>query len=77
MKKHFKGNYSEKKNLFANLTQYCGKPLSMDMSDEPIPSKWDFYHSLFFVITVVSTIGKSVNFTRLPYQSKAIGYVAF
>lgn len=69
IRKYFKGNYSEKKYLFANLTQYCGKPLSMDMTDIPIPSKWDFYHSLFFVITVVSTIGKSTTFTGLPEWS--------
>ncbi|KAL1506302.1 hypothetical protein ABEB36_005692 [Hypothenemus hampei] len=27
------------------------------MSENPFEYKWDFYHSLFFVITVVSTIG--------------------
>ncbi|XP_066253883.1 open rectifier potassium channel protein 1 isoform X2 [Euwallacea similis] len=40
------------------------------MSEQPIDSKWDFYHSLFFVITVVSTIGygnlaPTTMFTRL------------
>ncbi|KAF7269126.1 hypothetical protein GWI33_017816 [Rhynchophorus ferrugineus] len=54
---HFQGNYTVRKELFTKLTDYCGKPLGMNMSEDPIDYKWDFYHSLFFVITVVSTIG--------------------
>ncbi|XP_066141111.1 open rectifier potassium channel protein 1 isoform X2 [Euwallacea fornicatus] len=57
LKSHFHGNYTERKQLFASLTEYCGKPLDFNMSEKPIHNKWDFYHSLFFVITVVSTIG--------------------
>ncbi|KAH1019588.1 hypothetical protein HUJ04_009382 [Dendroctonus ponderosae] len=57
IREHFQGNYSARKNLFTSLTQYCGKPLDVNMSEGPVEYKWDFYHSLFFVITVVSTIG--------------------
>ncbi|XP_050298640.1 open rectifier potassium channel protein 1 isoform X2 [Anthonomus grandis grandis] len=57
LKEHFHGNYSVRKYLFSSLSQYCGKTLDINMSDDPYSYKWDFYHSLFFVITVVSTIG--------------------
>ncbi|XP_030760968.1 open rectifier potassium channel protein 1 isoform X2 [Sitophilus oryzae] len=57
LKEHFQGNYSTKKQLFEKLSGYCGKPLGINMSEDPPDYKWDFYHSLFFVITVVSTIG--------------------
>ncbi|CAG9762415.1 unnamed protein product [Ceutorhynchus assimilis] len=57
LRKYFQGNYSERKHLFTSLTDYCGKPLDMNMSEDPFNYKWDFYHSVFFVVTVVSTIG--------------------
>ncbi|KAF5271176.1 hypothetical protein FQR65_LT05320 [Abscondita terminalis] len=43
--------------IFEKLSSYCGRPLSANMSEIDPPIRWDFYHSLFFVITVVSTIG--------------------
>lgn len=43
--------------IFQKLATYCGKPLSANKSDVDPPIRWDYYHSLFFVITVVSTIG--------------------
>ncbi|CAH0561130.1 unnamed protein product [Brassicogethes aeneus] len=45
------------KKFLDRLATYCEKPLAVDMSREKSEEKWDFYHSLFFVITVVSTIG--------------------
>ncbi|XP_060520773.1 open rectifier potassium channel protein 1 [Cylas formicarius] len=54
---HFQGNYSARMDLFLSLSEYCGKPFTASYNDDPIVDKWDFYHSLFFVITVVSTIG--------------------
>ncbi|XP_049826156.1 open rectifier potassium channel protein 1 isoform X2 [Aethina tumida] len=54
LKKYYNG---DNQDLFKRLTDYCGKPLSLNMSKIIPEGKWDFYHSLFFVITVVSTIG--------------------
>ncbi|XP_044254469.1 open rectifier potassium channel protein 1 [Tribolium madens] len=45
------------KEFFQALTDYCGKPIKRGMTEIREDNKWDFYHSLFFVITVVSTIG--------------------
>nr|CAD7443873.1 unnamed protein product [Timema bartmani] len=45
-------------NILTTLEEYCGKKLvniSTDGDEDPI--LWDFYNSVFFVITVVSTIG--------------------
>lgn len=39
------------------LEDYCGKPFRNESSIHP-SRLWDFYNSIFFVITVVSTIGK-------------------
>ncbi|KAJ3630765.1 hypothetical protein MTP99_011939 [Tenebrio molitor] len=47
----------DEREFFRELSDYCGKPLQKNMSDVPPNKRWDFYHSLFFVITVVSTIG--------------------
>lgn len=44
--------------IFQKLATYCGKPMRSNLTDAEDPPKWDFYHSLFFVITVVTTIGK-------------------
>jgi hypothetical protein len=43
------------------LSEYCGRPMfayhnGSDVEDFE-PFLWDFYNSVFFVITVVSTIG--------------------
>lgn len=48
---------SSQEEIFEKLTAYCGKPMHSSMSKHEDPLIWDFYHSLFFVITVVSTIG--------------------
>lgn len=45
----------DKKELFDALEQYCGKPIINLPTN--VNAKWDFFHSLFFVMTVVSTIG--------------------
>ncbi|KAF5277616.1 hypothetical protein FQA39_LY06109 [Lamprigera yunnana] len=56
--RHYVPNTEHTQNeIFEKLSSYCGKPLSANMSDIDPPIRWDFYHSLFFVITVVSTIG--------------------
>lgn len=39
------------------LTAYCGKPMDPDMAEMDDPPLWNFYHALFFVIQLVSTIG--------------------
>lgn len=44
--------------IFNKLTEYCGKPMRSNVTDDENPAKWDFYHSVFFVITVVTTVGK-------------------
>lgn len=38
------------------LQEYCGKSFSID-PEKADPFKWHFYNAVFFVITVVSTIG--------------------
>ncbi|RZC34345.1 open rectifier potassium channel protein 1 [Asbolus verrucosus] len=47
----------KKNHLFSSLSDYCGKTVQLDMLNVKEKRYWDFYHSLFFVITVVSTIG--------------------
>ncbi|CAH2014214.1 unnamed protein product [Acanthoscelides obtectus] len=54
---HYEGDTQQVRDIFSNLTDYCGKPINYNMSNTDPPPKWDYYHSLFFVITVVSTIG--------------------
>ncbi|XP_034254603.1 uncharacterized protein LOC117653210 [Thrips palmi] len=50
-------NDSETMNdLIPKLEQYCGKSFNID-PDRADPFKWHFYNAVFFVITVVSTIG--------------------
>ncbi|XP_063238441.1 open rectifier potassium channel protein 1-like [Bacillus rossius redtenbacheri] len=44
-------------DLMDRLAQYCGKPLYNITAEQEGPLKWDFFNSVFFVITVVSTIG--------------------
>nr|CAI5832822.1 unnamed protein product [Callosobruchus analis] len=57
LKDHYEGDTQQVRDIFSNLTEYCGKPINYNMSNsDPVP-QWDYYHSLFFVITVVSTIG--------------------
>ncbi|KAJ8919599.1 hypothetical protein NQ315_002221 [Exocentrus adspersus] len=57
LKKHYKGDNKSVAFIFNRLTDYCGKPVHYNMSEEPPDYKWNFYNSVFFVITVVSTIG--------------------
>jgi hypothetical protein len=50
------------------LSEYCGRPMfvlhnSTDVEDFE-PFLWDFYNSVFFVITVVSTIGTRLSTGR-------------
>lgn len=45
---------STQEDIFGKLREYCGKPMTVD---EEVPIIWDFFHSLFFVITVVTTVG--------------------
>ncbi|GLV35555.1 Open rectifier K[+] channel 1 [Carabus blaptoides fortunei] len=48
----------EQIDILIKLSQYCGKSMINITDDEyNTPPKWDFYHSLFFSITVVTTIG--------------------
>ncbi|KAJ8947910.1 hypothetical protein NQ318_005137 [Aromia moschata] len=70
LKKHYKGDNKSVEYIFNRLTDYCGKPVRYNMSEEEPDYKWDFYNSLFFVITVVSTIGygnlaPTTSFTRI------------
>jgi hypothetical protein len=43
------------------LSEYCGRPMFAPHNGSHVedfePFLWDFYNSVFFVITVVSTIG--------------------
>ncbi|XP_015172732.1 PREDICTED: open rectifier potassium channel protein 1 isoform X2 [Polistes dominula] len=43
--------------IFARLTEYCGKSVYNYTDGENDPLKWDFYNSFYFAYTVVSTIG--------------------
>ncbi|XP_043491470.1 open rectifier potassium channel protein 1 isoform X1 [Polistes fuscatus] len=43
--------------IFARLTEYCGKSVHNYTDGENDPLKWDFYNSFYFAYTVVSTIG--------------------
>lgn len=43
-------------DLVDKLESYCGKPFRVD-PNRADPFKWHFYNAVFFVITVVSTIG--------------------
>lgn len=59
LNKHYVPSENETQDdIFEKLTEYCGKPMTTNMTDLEGPLRWDYYHSLFFVITVVSTIGK-------------------
>ncbi|CAH2012502.1 unnamed protein product [Acanthoscelides obtectus] len=53
---HYEGDTQQVRDIFSNLTDYCGKPINYNMSNTDPPPKWDYYHSLFFVITVVMVI---------------------
>lgn len=44
--------------IFNKLSDYCGKPMRPNITDKENPPKWDYYHSVFFVMTVVTTVGK-------------------
>ncbi|CAG9857311.1 unnamed protein product [Phyllotreta striolata] len=57
LKSNYEGNDENVHSLFDRLSDYCGKPVHYNMSSEPSTGKWNYYNSLFFVITVVSTIG--------------------
>lgn len=57
LRTNYIGNNKTINNLFSRLTDYCGKPVHYNMSAEPTVAKWNYYNSIFFVITVVSTIG--------------------
>nr|CAH7751209.1 unnamed protein product [Callosobruchus chinensis] len=57
LKDHYEGDTQQVRDIFSNLTEYCGKPINYNMSHNDPAPRWDYYHSLFFVITVVSTIG--------------------
>ncbi|KAK9870830.1 hypothetical protein WA026_009794 [Henosepilachna vigintioctopunctata] len=46
---------NDKKEYFDVIEDYCGKSIKNIPMD--VERKWDFYHCIFFVITVVSTIG--------------------
>jgi hypothetical protein len=47
--------------IMQKLSEYCGRPLFAPHNGSEVeefePFLWDFYNSVFFVITVVSTIG--------------------
>lgn len=48
-------------SILRKVSEYCGKPMyNITTDEEEPPYMWDFYHSLFFSYTVVSTIGKSL-----------------
>ncbi|XP_056648839.1 open rectifier potassium channel protein 1 isoform X1 [Diorhabda sublineata] len=57
LRSNYQGNNKSIENLFRRLTDYCGKPVHYHMSDDTPDYKWNYYNSIFFVITVVSTIG--------------------
>lgn len=49
----------ELEDILDKIGTYCGKKLiniTHEHFDEP--PKWDFYHSVFFSFTVVTTVGK-------------------
>lgn len=60
----------DEKRLFDELTEYCGKPVQKQMKQVEAKYIWDYYHSVFFVITVVSTIGKHFLFFYNRYNAK-------
>lgn len=43
--------------------------MTTNMTDLEGPLRWDYYHSLFFVITVVSTIGKFIR-NQMPIKTQ-------
>ncbi|KAJ3658995.1 hypothetical protein Zmor_010705 [Zophobas morio] len=51
----FDKNVVNERKFRDQLQDYCGK--SFRKNGEPPREVWDYYHSVFFVITVVSTIG--------------------
>nr|XP_022918194.1 open rectifier potassium channel protein 1-like isoform X1 [Onthophagus taurus] len=56
--KHYNSTMEDTKpDLFQKLTNYCGKPMLSNVTDEEDPPKWDFYHAVFFSVTVVTTVG--------------------
>lgn len=57
LRRNYQGNNKSIENLFKRLSDYCGKPVHYHMSDDTPDYKWNYYNSIFFVITVVSTIG--------------------
>jgi len=47
------------KTVLAKLEVYCEKPFNLNKTiDDVAPEIWDYYNAFFFVVTVVSTIGK-------------------
>lgn len=56
--RQYQQNKENKEQLFEALETYCGKPIKNVTTT--VDPKWDFYHSLFFVVTVVSTIGELI-----------------
>lgn len=59
MHKHYTATPEDTmEEIFERLGEYCGKPMRSNVTDAEDPPKWDYYHSVFFVITVVTTVGK-------------------
>ncbi|XP_069678806.1 uncharacterized protein Ork1 isoform X1 [Periplaneta americana] len=62
LSKHYAaGEPASQAQLLQKLSEYCGRPMSVHPNGSDAvdfePFVWDFYNSVFFVITVVSTIG--------------------
>lgn len=47
----------DQQEILMKLSEYCGKSVYNYTEGEVDPLKWDFYNSLYFSYTVVSTIG--------------------
>lgn len=51
-------NVTEVKEVLERVSSYCMFPVTHPDSDEyETPYIWTFYHSFYFVFTVVSTVG--------------------
>lgn len=67
----------EAQEFVSNLSDYCSQPFEFNKSiDEVVPRLWNFYNSFFFVVTVVSTIGRNFSAIKLADLSSFFLFIA-
>lgn len=46
-------------DMYYRISDYCSKPLGEHVPQTKTKLTWTFFHAVFFVLTIVSTIGEN------------------